>query len=504
MKLRSTVVLLVLGAFVLNGCGDDITNIIEEVGPTAVPPTAVPPTDTPTPGPTTVVTPPSECGPPEAGVDVVCGDGICHTPEQCDVGGVCAGGANNGERCSSLAECPDGTCAAVGGAAIPDEATATCSANCTIETVRTADFAPGTSAIVQTTGFAVPVALTGSQTFRTGAARADDTVGLDGEVTFRANDLPVVSGVDDLRIDPAIVPSLVCACVRGVEVPAFGPNNSLAGFISCNERVDNIDYVLEQDHRTDPLEGFAVNPDCSLPADPDCNDVVELTDGVSSAPCREGAEPECSLVQEDPDDPIASHPGVCNSGRNLLVSGDGPEGSAFMFINIAIGLLSDAGSCNMDIANQSPCPEPSYGPDCIPCTADDDDLGVPQTNPITTGTARAQIYNAINIAGGFIAQGSSTPCTDDTQCGSTCGAPETCIQTDPMDSTSGVCSTRCGGSRCITVQQGQPFDCDGLLNTDTGGLSGGSLAVSFPAIDSNLIGDNTTGTVFSYTQPGEQ
>ncbi len=493
MKLRFIAILLAAATFGVVGCGDDITNIIEEVVPTPTSGTAPPVTATPVP-PTTPPdgTPTVEpvCRPAEGGEAVVCGDGDCVAPEQCDIGGICVGGDNALDPCTGPGDCTGGRCTVVGGQAAGD---GSCAANCTLETIRTADYGPGTGAVVQTLSFAVPVPLTGSQTFQAGVARSDDTIDTNGETTFRAGDYPIIAKAPNIVIDPASVLGLVCACVRGIEVPAFGAGNSSTGLISCGGgQLEDLDYISTQDHHTDPLGTFVPNAECSHDPDPNCEAEFEIVPGVVSRSCREQEDAECNEPTEN------RHAGVCNSPRNLTFSGSQAAGAAIIFQNTAIGLLSDRGECNMDVAGMDPCPYADYGPDCVPCTDDDLDKGVPENNPTTTGSAAAIVYNAGNRANTTITEGSGTPCDDNTDCTETvCGISETCL-TAADDSM--ICGLRCGSLPCQTSSVGAPFTCSLLASNPTGGLGGGAFAVAFPSIDAATIGDNVTSVRFAFAE----
>ena len=481
------VLALVATSTLMMACGDEITNeIFENVVTPNTPDMRTPtdtrsPTNTPTPG-----EPPMGCREPEDGEEVVCGDGICVGPEQCDDGGFCVGGDNAGQRCTSADGCPGGgTCTVVGGQQTDG---GTCAANCTLEDRREAAFSSETSAFVQTAAFQVPVALSGSQVVLTGQMRSDDTVDINGEVTFRAGDIPIVSKSDGLRIDPAPVAPLVCACVRGIEVPAFGPGNAGIGVISCGGELEGVDYTITQDHHTDPLTDFQPVAECALPADPTCSATSEVAPGVLSEACREGEGEACSMETN-------TDFGVCISPRTLEQSGSGPPGSAILFNNIAIGLLADSGRCEpMD------CSVPDYGPDCMPCTGDDATLGVPQSNPTTTGVANARIFNLENVAGDIMNQGTGTACVEDADCGGNpqCGIEEVCQPGTVGGDT--VCGVSCGGQNCRTARSGVPFSCSALQADSTGGLSGGAFAVAFPSIDSATIGDNVTTAIFQFEE----
>lgn len=495
MKLRGIAVLSAAVLMIVAGCGDDITNIIEEVVPTQAPVTntPAPPTNTPLPTATpdgntpTVTSTPDGTVPPS-----VCGNGVVEGAETCDIGGICVGGDNDLDPCTAPGECPGGECTVVGGQPAPG---GSCAANCTLESIRTAQYGEGTSASVQAVLFRVPVPLSGSQTIQTGAPRADETIDINGNVTFRPGDLPLITKAPDIRINPAPVPGLVCACVRGIEVPAFGAGNSATGLISCGGELEDIDYLMSQDHRTDPRTGFVVNAECSHAPDPECDEEVEIVKGVVSLSCREGEGENCL------DHPhIAGGVPVCNSPRQVAYSGSGPVGSAIIFNNTAIGLLSDSGVCDMGIAGMSPCPRADYGPDCVPCTGDDLDFGVPENNPTTTGLASAAVYNANNTTRSSIIEGTATDCEMDDDCTErTCGVQEVCIARSTTDPTAGrECNLRCGGLPCKTTRQGTPFDCDALMSNPTGGLEGGAFAVCFPSVDAATIGDNVTCTTFAF------
>ncbi len=498
MKLRILTVVLAVGVLGAVGCGDDITNIIEEVQPTNTPdsgtpstPTNTPDTGPPTPTPTMRDT---ECRQPMEGEEIICGDGVCLAPEECDIGGICVGGSNDLAPCTSPDDCDGGRCTVVGGQPVDpsDPEGPSCSANCTIETRRTAPYDEDTGALVQALSLGVPVPLDGSQTIQTGAPRDEDTIDINGDVTFRAGDLPMITKAEDIRIEPAQVLGLVCACVRGVEVPAFGAGNAATGLISCGGGLEDIDVLITQDHHTDPIdETFMPNPSCALPPDPECDDDLEIVPGVISPTCREQVDPECN-------DPATNrHPGVCNSARVVEFSGMGPVGSAIIFNTTAIGLLSDRGECRDDLAGMDPCPFEDYGPDCIPCTDDDLDLGVTETNPTTTGTTRSRVFNASNRPGAIIDQSSNAPCTESADCTelNQCGEPETCIRVDGEMR----CGNLCGGSGpCQTTTSGSPFDCEALMSNQNGGLEGGAFAVTFPSIDAATIGDNVTSVLFSF------
>ena len=334
-----------------------------------------------------------------------------------------------------------------------------CAPNCTNETLRVGTFdSDKTVAVVQAGGFPIgPLHLEGSQTFRTGTVRNVDTMGTNNQVIVKANELPVAIRASELHFEPVKVLGTICACVRGIPVPEqFGEGIAGSGSVGCNDAgLTDVSYRLIQDHNTtpgDPGNNFTGTPD-----DPTCTDQNTLPGGTISKACKEQVDDDCKSATLHP------HPDVCNGPRKLDRSG-GPagRGSAFIPTNTAIGQLADTGACDTTGPVGGVCPPQfaDYGPDCLPCTADDKDFGIANNLPTTTGTAEAAVFDSNN--------------------------GEAVIDKD----------TTCGGDACKTSVTGANFDCDALIADPTGGLSGGSLAVAFPALDANLIGDNVTTTVF--------
>ncbi|MDX2168581.1 MAG: hypothetical protein SF182_16025 [Deltaproteobacteria bacterium] len=359
------------------------------------------------------------------GGDGVCGDGNVNVPgETCDDGNNFGG---------------DG-----------------CAANCTEEDARAGVFdSTKTKATVQTQAFPITLNISGRQTFRTGKAR-DTAVTTKEGPSFAPGEIPVVIKSEELLFDPVSVPGLVCACVRGVDVPEFGPGVSARGSIGCGDTgLTDISYRLIQDHNTTPGSPGNKAPGGS-PDDPECDNVSQLPGGVTANACKEQTGESCSL-------PSNLHGGVCIGPRTLTPSGGtAPRGSAIILNNSSISLLQDAGNCAEKRNPNGSCTFPQYGPDCKPCTADDEIMQEPNLLPTTTGSSEAAVYDLNNDGTGAI-----------------------------MDK-----DQSCFGSPCLTSGEGSVFDCEELANNPTGGLSGGSISVSFPAIDSATIGDNVTTTVF--------
>ena len=363
-----------------------------------------------------------------AGCAPLCGDGQVERGEECDDG-------NN-----------------VGGDG--------CAANCTRERRRSAAYAAlRTFARVQNAGLQIPLTLAGSEALTTGRMRSETVFGPDGRILFEPGQIPVVIRTADLSIGPVSVPGLRCACVRAVEVPEFGPGNAASGLIGCGPgSLADADVEVVQDHNTTPNDPGNSGPLGGDPDDPECDDRFSAPRfTIESTACLEGSGAECST-------PLHYHIGVCNGPRHVRYSGGAaPAGAALIVARIAIGLPRDTGLCATTAPRRGDgtCLYPDYGPDCLPCTDDDLDRGIPQTIPLTTAGASGIVLDANDFAGESIAPGAD------------CSSP------------------------CAASVAGAPFDCSALETDLSGGLAGGALAGCFPVLDSETLGDNVVCTVLA-------
>jgi hypothetical protein len=460
------------------------------------------PTGTATPTPT--ATPTSTFDPSIP----LCGDGTIGAGEDCDDGGRCIGGSNDASSCESPTDCPGGVCRPVGGDG--------CAINCTVERSRVSVLSAAARATIQQATFPIQVALRGIMNLQTGKLRAVDALDPHGNVLTSAGSYPVTIRGNDIYFEPVRVTGLVCACPRFVDVPRFGAGNSGEGSIGCGTGgLTEISYRLVQDHNTTP--GHAQNGNTGsmvglqLPDDPECDDAFVFPSGLTSNACLESQDPLCS-------NPNASgqHPGVCNSPRSsTYFGGPASPGSALIHAGIAIGLLNDAGLCRTDLPPGSPLCPADYGPDCQPCTDDDADLGRVETIALTTGSASAAIYDAALQKGRTMdVVDPPVPCATSGDCeagqvcirqcndsgqpclsGNECGPTDTCLA--PHCSWNG-CGSGSFLSRCRTTAIGTGFDCAALAadqtpdNGDGDGLSGATLAASYPTVDALRLGDSVT------------
>lgn len=417
----------------------------------------------------------------------ICGDSVVAQSlgEQCDNGAMCATGSNEGAACTAQAQCPGGECRPVGGDG--------CSANCTNETRRpttldtsrfcTTEGQPGvpnldmpctvnpngtdscpeankpcvsrSGAIAQNVLFPIPVALSGTQGLTTGEPRDTEVRGPGGTLLFKPGEVPIVIKAADVQFNPAPVFPLVCACVKAIPVPGFGPGNSGSGKAGCGAAgLTDVNFKVEQDHNTTPGSPGNSGSAMGLPDDPECDNVESVGPGLTSLACLEGTGALCS-------EPQNVHIGVCNSPRKLtFFGGQAPRGSVVIFNNTVIGLLQDGGVCT-ETRENGVCKFADYGPDCQPCTSDDVVTASPNIAPTTSGSAEVFIYDAANNAGFE-------------------------ISADP--------GVTCFGSPCVAKVQGETVDCDAIEEGGPNARLSGILATAFPGLDADQLGDSVTTT----------
>lgn len=259
----------------------------------------------------------------------LCGNGVIDAGEDCDVGGICAGGSKSGTACTQESDCgagEPGVCAsgtgtlrqcasdADCGGGVCDRCRTygaqpiaggeqTCSATCTFETrvvfdLREGNFEgsnlqSGSGAVVHSGILGdVPLSLTGRQTFTVGEVK-------DGVA-------PIALKAEDVQFPPIPVSSIACACVRGVpaktcggfvldmagnlgqdcstgfptadvpcpaEMPCtfvHGPGNSGSGRIGCGGVLTPYNLDVSQDSRgsSDPSECLTPGISAPICADP--------------------------------------------------------------------------------------------------------------------------------------------------------------------------------------------------------------------------------------------
>ncbi len=278
-----------------------------------------------------------------------------------------------------------------------------CAANCTHERSIVASF-PQSQGTIQAAAFKVPLAFTSNQEMLIGSPRPSDPNAI----------IPFVSTVSGTSFEPIPIPGLACICMRAAQIPSTPQDVSGVGEFGCGVGgTSDGSYHRYRDHNT--------------------NDV----------------DPTCSQGTVE----ISQHVGVCNGPLLETRFGQSPAGSGFSNASVSLSLLADPGQCTTAYAGESPCPFPSYGADCLPCTADDAGIAQTFSLALTTGTAEAEIDDAANISGRRIGDG--------------------------LD---------CGSQACTARVTGAPFSCSELAFGDT--VSMGAWAAAHPVLDSPMISDN--------------
>jgi cysteine-rich repeat protein len=293
-----------------------------------------------------------------------------------------------------------------------------CAANCMFETDRSFVISPDFSEFrvqaLSAAGDATSGTMTAAMEFVTGAPGPDGRIGVA---------IPV-AGVSFAPVQT----STVCTCIRAVALPSrFGPGNAGAGWIGCGTGLPEANFVLEQDHNS-----ADVDPEC-IANDPETLD----------AACRENEDDPPTCNARSP------HDDICNGPLEVVGGAGGPSGSGVFEIALSVSTLtsSTTGGC---AANPG---DPTYGPDGLPCTADDPDQRPARVVPISTGQISSRIVDANSLPGLVLGPGHT-----------------------------------CGIAPCQTTVGGAPFDCGALADPE-GTLDGAALALSVPVLDGVPAGD---------------
>ena len=178
----------------------------------------------------------------------------------------------------------------------------------------------------------------------------------------------VVVPVGTIHFDPIQIsnpldpshPVMLCVFPAGVDA---------AGKIDCDGGEPNLDITARVDHNTNNAPGA----NGGLPQDPQCDDTRTAPDGSVSTACLESSVSTCN--------PNHPHLGVCNSPTEYVESGTFASGHMRLTEPLTLQLVSDV------------------GPDGQQCTGDDTYSAPATLNAfLTTGTARATVYDANNVA----------------------------------------------------------------------------------------------------------
>jgi cysteine-rich repeat protein len=333
-----------------------------------------------------------------------------------------------------------------------------CAANCTTEIRRPTTLDPARArSTVQLATLAIPLTMSGTQALTTGSPRDTEVRGANGEVLFGIGEVPIVVKAEDVKFEPVPIFGLVCACVRGVAIEAFGPGISGRGLAGCGPQgLTNVDFLVEQDHNTTPGDPMNSGSEAGLPDDPECDDATDAGNDLTSTACKEGTGATCS-------EPSNAHTTACQSPRVITFSGgQAPRGSVLLYNSSAIGLLMDGATCAETRRPNGTCVYADYGPDCMPCTDDDLEKGNANLAPTTSGTASIALYDANNTKGVSLKEGA------------TCG----------------------GTTQCVARVTGEVSDCDALIENPNAPLRG-ALVTAFPTLDAADTGDSIVTTTLA-------
>ncbi len=404
--------------------------------------------------------------------------------------GQCAGGANVGRPCAGNGACPGSTCSTgtcggtktcVGG---PFNGN-TCSSalNCTECRSNFAGDSPkGSCASIQSKALRIAIAPNGICFPRVSPATStlspDTSCATNAECptgstcvlpSFQLAIDPVAGadGVRTIRMDPDTF------FLPPAPVPAVGFTACLQaagegiGFIDCNGGEVNLNVALSQDHNLKPgaegNSGFAVS---GIADDPSCNQPLTTPLGTLDYPCLEGTKTcsggernqlvcttlddcpggtSCSFCNSLSTDARPAAHDACNSGVRAVLSGSFKPGDLQIIVPLAILQL-----------------EPSeYGPDKLPCSADDQPSSPAAAVPVTlsTGVNSLSVFDVNNQAGSIIGAGQS-----------------------------------CGIQACLAQTSGIPTTCAAI--DASGNLAGLAVGGGFPALDLAVVGDIATSFKF--------
>jgi hypothetical protein len=268
--------------------------------------------------------------------------------------GVCSGGARIGATCATSSECPGAVCVRcrpVGGDG--------CAANCTFETDVAYDLvtgvatgsglAPGTSGATLLTEVVpqLPLPLSGTQTLTLGKER-------DGQI-------PMVVRTASVAFAPMLIGGSACGCLRPVEVKTCGgalyESDGVTPSLDCTDNYTPGATVCPANRACAPVHGPGNSASGVIGCAGLANTTVTTQRNCNPEP---GGTPSTPLVQ---------------------LSGGGPAGSALLLNSLALGI--QLGDCTADFCSE-----------ITPLELH----GTPLTVPFTTGTATARIDDANDIA----------------------------------------------------------------------------------------------------------
>lgn len=458
------------------------------------------PTQTPTPQPTATATATVPQPPLELDVTLLAPGGstgncrgVCTTGPKVGTScgftaacGVCAGGTNAGKNCAVNNACPGSTCTTgvcggtktcVGGPFNGN--TCTSANNCT---QCRADYAGGSplgscaaiqssaaKVVIQPNGICFPrisppsPSLNGDVTCVTNAECPAGSTCVLPSFTMTVDPVADADGVRQVTIDAASfflppAPVAIANFVACISAAADG-----VGYIDCNGGEPGLNVSLAQDHNTKPgATGNSGVGYSGIADDVLCDQAQTTPAGGVDYPCLEGTKTcsggsrdqmVCTTVADCPggsactycsngsSDATPQQHDACNSGIKATLSGNLGSGDLVVVMPLAIAQL----------------PTSEFGPDKLPCTADDTPSEASAAVPValSTGTNAVSVFDLNNNAGTKIAPG-----------------------------------TTCGFATCQAQTQGVGISCATLDNTSN--AAGMAFGGGFPALDILPLGDIAT------------
>jgi cysteine-rich repeat protein len=272
----------------------------------------------------------------------VCGNGVRETGEPCDDGNLksgdgCAANCANEMSFDCTLGCIDANDNGICGSDQGD-----------LEDLESGAITNGQFAVIA-------LVFHGDMSFIAGRPRDTEVKTVDPGLTFPPKQIPTILKPTGMRVDPIPLVGISCNCAMALAVGEFGPDLAGKGKLACNESgLSDLDYVWTADH-----DISAQDPTCAAGF---------LEDGSPTYP----------------------HEGACNDRGRAAYYGGGSRDSMTMTMHMRINLASDAGKCVKD------CSVPDFGPDCLPCTDDDEPTLVIIDTPmvLTTGSAVGQVLHA--------------------------------------------------------------------------------------------------------------
>jgi cysteine-rich repeat protein len=195
----------------------------------------------------------------------------------------------------------------------------------------------------------------GDMSFIAGRPRDTEVTTTDPNLTLPPKQIPTILKPEGMRVDPIPLVGIACNCAMALSNREFGPVLAGKGVLGCNDSgLSDLSYVWTADH------------------------------DISAE------DPTCATGRPEDGSPEHPHTGACNDIGKAAYYESGPRSSMTMTMHMRINMAPDAGRCVKD------CSVADFGPDCEPCTEDDEPTLVIIDTPmvLTTGSGVGQVLHA--------------------------------------------------------------------------------------------------------------